>query len=338
MSRQYEAAVEVTDYHTAGEPFRIVTHGAPALEGRTVLERRQFAMDHADEVRQLVINEPRGHADQYGCYIVPPDDDGAEFGVIFFHKDGYSTACGHGTIAVATWAADEGRVLAGPGVTSLAIDVPSGRVDVGINSRDGAVESVAFVNVPSYVSASELEVNTGLGRIRADVSYGGAFYASVDADLLGLDIEPSNIQALIDIGREIKAQLNEHDAVRHDDHRLSGLYGTIFYSAMEPEGAGNLRQRNITVFADGEVDRSPCGSGTSARLALLHAAGEIAVGQTLEHESVIGSLFTASVVEAVDHGGVPAVTTRIEGSAYRIGQSQFVVDAADEVGLGFQLR
>src|SRR4051794_35474598 len=279
--------IEATDFHTAGEPFRIVTAGVPELAGATVAQRRvAAAQDEAvDRIRRLLCHEPRGHADMYGCFVVAPDDDGADLGVLFWHKDGYSTACGHGTIALAAWAVESGRVPVAPadGTCDVTIDVPSGRVVARVTRRAGRVAEVAFRNVPSFVVAREVPA----AGVTADVAYGGALYASVPASAFGLTVAPEHLPELIAAGRAVKADLEGTAAARHPtDDRLSGIYGTILH---EPAGDGTdpLHQRNVTIFADGEVDRSPCGSGTSARCALLHADGLLDDDgeRVLRHES-----------------------------------------------------
>ncbi len=313
-----------TDYHTAGEPFRIVTGGAPEIPGATVRERREHARGSAevDAVRRLLCHEPRGHADMYGCFPVPPDDAGADLGVLFWHKDGYSTACGHGTIALGAWAVESGRIACEPdGEAVVTIDVPSGRVVARVRCAGGAVASVTFRNVPAYVIARGVEA----AGVSVDVAYGGAIYASVAAADLGLEVVPERIGELIAAGREVKRALEGTEAARHADERLSGIYGTILYDEMGP-----LHQRNVTVFADGEVDRSPCGSGTSARLALL----DLEPGQELRHDSIVGTTFAGRVVERTGEG----VVTEVEGSAYRTGEHRFVLDPRDELGTGFVLR
>lgn len=321
--------IETVDYHTGGEPFRIVTAGLPGIPGATVLERRSNTA-HVDHVRRLLCHEPRGHADMYGCFLVPPDDPGAHLGVLFWHKDGYSTACGHGTIALGVHAVQEGLVeSAADGETDVVIDVPSGRVTARVRRASGRVTSVTFRNVPSYVIARDVAA----GDVKTDISYGGAIYASVPAAELGLSVTPENLPALIGHGRRIKAALSGHPAARHpDDDRLSGIYGVIFYDELDSGGADGLRQRNVTVFADGEVDRSPCGSGTAARLALLAEQHGDAV--TLTHDSIVGSTFTARVAERVDGGIVP----EIDGMAYRTGRHAFELDPDDPIGTGFVLR
>jgi proline racemase len=333
--------VAVTDYHTAGEPFRIVTDGLLEIPGSTVLDRRTFAQqsDDVDAVRRLLVNEPRGHADMYGGFLVPRNDDGAHFGVLFWHKDGYSTACGHGTIALGTWAVETGRVVAEDnGTTDVTIDVPSGRVVARVTCVDGRVSHVSFRNVASYVVARDVEVTTKHGPVHAGISYGGALYASVAASSVGLAVRPEDYADLIAIGREIKWALNDTEWARHPiENRLDGIYGTILYDDLGRTDDGP-HQRNVTVFADGEVDRSPCGSGTSARLALLADEGLITTGQTLTHGSIVGTTFLGRVLGEAEADGRTGVLTEVEGSAYQTGTATFTLDPRDPVGTGFVLR
>ncbi|HET6682490.1 MAG TPA: proline racemase family protein [Gaiella sp.] len=319
--------VETVDYHTGGEPFRIVTGGTPPLEGTTILERRRFAREQVDHVRRLLVFEPRGHADMYGCHVVPPNDDGADLGVVFFHNEGYSTACGHGTIALVTWALDSGALERHEGETRVVVDVPSGRLETWARVEHGRVCSVRFRNVPSFVWAEGIGA---AGRV-VDVAFGGAFYASLEER-----VEPSELPRLIELGRAIKAELEaDHEVVHPLERELRDVYGVIFW---QDEGASPLTQRNVTVFADGEVDRSPCGSGTSARLALLDAQGRLPRGAALRHLSIVGSEFTGRVVGEADLAGRPAVVTEVEGSAYRTGTATFELDPDDPLGEGFLLR
>ena len=286
--------IRTVDYHTAGEPFRIVTGGVPELEGRSVLQRRRWALEHLDGIRRLLVNEPRGHADMYGAFVTPPDDAWADLGVVFFHNEGYSTACGHGTIALVTWVVDTGRVDITPGSRTVAVtvDVPSGRLACQARlDTDGRVEAVRFRNVPSFVVAREVTVRTSRGPVTLDVVH---------------PAEPD----------------------------LEGIYGVIFWERLGPN-----EQRNVTVFADGEIDRSPCGSGTSARLAVLHTRGELATGERFLHRSIVDSTFEAWIVgEGPTVGGHASVITEVEGSAYRTGESMFSLDPRDPLGTGFLLR
>ena len=309
--------ISATDYHTAGEPFRIVTGGVPDVPGPTVAERRERApgVDAVDAARRLLCHEPRGHADMYGCFLVPPDDAGADLGVLFWHKDGYSTACGHGTIALGAWAVETGRVAApADGEVDVTIDVPSGRVVARGRRRAGAVEAVVFRNVPSRVMARGLAA----AGVEVDLAYGGAIYASVPAERFGLRVAPEDLPRLIEAGRAVKAALPDVD-----------VYGTILY-----EEVGELHQRNVAIFADGEVDRSPCGSGTSARCALLAADGRLTAGAVLRHESIVGTTFLARIAGETPDG----VLTEVEGRAFRTGEHRFVLDERDPLGTGFVLR
>jgi proline racemase len=315
--------IQAVDYHTGGEPFRIVTGGAATPEGRTILDKRRWAAEHLDHVRRLLVFEPRGHADMYGCFVTEPEDEGADLGVVFFHNAGYSTACGHGTIALVTWAIESGRIEADGDEVEVTVDVPSGRLPTVARVENGRVSSVRFRNVPSFVHARGLPA---AGR-EVDVAFGGAFYASLKER-----VEPGELPRLIDLGRAIKADLERGDEIVHPrEPELRDVYGVIFW---QEEGEDPLTQRNVTVFADGEVDRSPCGSGTSARLALLQAEGRLAIGDLLRHLSMIGSEFTGRVVEELAEG----IVTEVEGRAHLTGRHEFVLEADDELGEGFLLR
>lgn len=333
--------IRTTDYHTAGEPFRIVTEGAPPIPGATVGDRRAFAIasEEVQQLRRLLCQEPRGHADMYGGLLVEPDDLGADLGVLFWHKDGFSTACGHGAIALGAWAVESGRVAAAAdGVTEVVIDVPSGRVAARVRCRDGAVEDVTFRNVPAWVQEREIDVVTHRGAARVDLAWGGAYYACVPAADLGLAVEPAHYAELIATGRELRDQLNDRGAAKHPtDPRLSGVYGTIFTDDLGDTPTGP-HQRNVTVFADGEVDRSPCGSGSSARAAVLAADGRLRPGGELRHDSIVDTTFRVRIVAATVSHRRDAVVTEVEGAAYRTGEHAFVLDPRDPVGTGFVLR
>ncbi|WP_166979456.1 proline racemase family protein [Paramicrobacterium fandaimingii] len=347
-------AVSTVDFHTAGEPFRIVDDAGVPLKGDTVAERRVHAMapgSALDDLRKVLCFEPRGHADMYGGFITPPDDDGAHFGVLFWHKDGFSTACGHGTIALGVWAVETG-VVAAPdtGTTEVVIDVPSGRVTARVHTEAGLVTSVDFVNIASYVLATGVSVRTSRGDVLVDVSYGGAIYAQLNAASVGLSVEPGNIDALIALGREVKWALNDAAVAQHpDDPRQSGIYGTILFeqtpASAPSDAAGPLAQhnatvsqRNVTVFADGQVDRSPCGSGTAARIATLAAEGTLTENGTLQHGSIVGSTFAGSILSRTRVHGRDAVIPQVSGMAYRTGESTFTVDPRDPLTPGFVLR
>ncbi len=335
-------SIATQDYHTAGEPFRIVANPPVEISGDTVANRRVFAINNpeVDGIRKLLCFEPRGHADMYGCFITPPDDDGADFGVLFWHKDGFSTACGHGTIALGVWAIESGKVAIDPsGITDVVIDVPSGRVTARVHTKGSVVESVDFVNVASYHMHSDIVVKTALGEMVVDVSFGGAIYAQLDVAQIGLSVIPEFYSQIISIGREIKWALNETEYAKHpSDPRLSGIYGTIVYEQLAPDVQGRKRQRNATIFADGEVDRSPCGSGTCARLATLVAKSQLKIDEVLVHESIVSSEFLGVAQSQVNADGYSAILPQVTGMAYKTGESVFSVDPRDPMSPGFVLR
>jgi proline racemase len=311
--------VTAVDYHTGGEPFRIVTGGVAALEGATILDKRRFAAERVDHIRRLLVYEPRGHADMYGCFVTEPDNNGADLGVVFFHNAGYSTACGHGTIALVTWALESGLIEPREPETEVVVDVPSGRLPAVARVEGGRVRSVRFRNVPAFVHSRRL---AAAGR-EVDVAFGGAFYASLEA---------GELPRLIELGRAIKADLErQHEFIHPHEPELRDVYGVICW---QEEEETPLVQRNVTVFADGEVDRSPCGSGTSARLALLYGQGRLGLGEPFLHRSIVGSEFSARVVEENAEG----VITEVEGSAHQTGRHEFVLEPDDELGEGFLLR
>ncbi len=333
--------VSTVDYHTGGEPFRIVADPPVPIPGVTVAERRARAIEDLEvqDLRAVLCSEPRGHADMYGGFIVPPDDAGGHFGVLFWHKDGFSTACGHGTIALGVWAVDTGLVAAPEaGSVDVVIDVPSGRVTARVHREAGRTVAVDFVNVPSWVIARDVEVTTSRGPVAVTVAYGGAIYATLPAAQVGLSVAREQLGELIAVGREIKWALNESEhAVHPSDPRLDGIYGTIWVDDLG-DADGHVHQRNVTVFADGEVDRSPCGSGTCARLAVLADDGRLPAGTALRHESIVGSTFTGTVLDTVHVGGRPAVLAQVTGIAYRTGEHVFSIDPYDPLLPGFVLR
>lgn len=317
-------SIRTTDYHTAGEPFRIVVDGVPPLPGRTILDKRRWAAENLEHVRRLLVNEPRGHADMYGCFVVDPER-GGDLGAVFFHNEGYSTACGHGTIALVTWALESGRLSVTPQVNGevvVLVDAPSGRLRTWAKVVDGDVTSVRFRNVPSFVLRSGVAVE----GVKVDIAFGGAFYAITPA---AVPIDREHLPDLIERGRRIRDSLNRAGGVVHPlEPELHDVYGVIWTHG----------HRNVTVFADGEVDRSPCGSGTSARLALLDASGELVRGETLRHRSIVGTEFVGRVVEGAEVAGIPAVITEVQGSAHLTGRHEFVLEPGDPLGTGFLLR
>lgn len=346
------------DYHTAGEPFRIVIAGYPELSGRNILERRRAALEHHDDLRKILMWEPRGHADMYGGILVPPDHADAQVGVLFMHNEGYSTMCGHGTIALATALIETGAIPCAGVETPIGIDAPCGllRATALVDeaeflaakaaNRTPRVREVRFENVPSFAAALGVPLDVpGFGRVLVDVGYGGAFYALISAAALGLQMRAENASQIAAAGRAItdagRAALRAGGAladalgVKHpESDDLSFLYGTIIDGPSEDP---SHHSRNLCLFAEGEVDRSPTGSGVSARLAVLHARGLVATGEEIAIESILGreSVFVGRVARAEQWAGRNAVIPEVRGSAHMTGSARFVVDADDPIGRGF---
>lgn len=340
--------IETEDWHTAGEPFRIVSTLPPHISttGSSVRERRLNILSDDSHplhtLRQTLCHEPRGHADMYGGFITPPDDVGAAFGVLFWHKDGFSTACGHGTIALGCWAVTNGLVKAPQdGAVDVVIDVPSGRVTAKLFMAGGKIVKVEFINVPSFHLSSDIPVKLASGDFTVDLSFGGAVYAHVEAGRFGLAVEPPYYDRFISLGREIKATLGKRGHFGPYD-----LYGVIFYDRLDNDKAKakanddkNITQRNVTVFADGQIDRSPCGSGTASRVASLYAKGELTKQMTLVHHSIVSTTFEARVGEdAKSETEWPGCRPEVYGMAHLVAQCKFYIDAADPTFPGFVFR
>ena len=328
----------VIDAHTEGEPLRIIVDGVDTIPGATMLAKRRWAQAHLDDVRRTLMLEPRGHADMYGCIVTPPVAADSHFGVLFLHNEGWSTMCGHGIIGIVTVALETGMLPAAAADDAIGIDTPAGRV-VARAERDasGRVRRVAFVNVPSFVALRDTEVEVpGHGTLRFDLAFGGAFYAFVDPEQHGLVLEPDRLGALITAGRAIKAAVAAAVPVVHpEDDDLGFLYGTILVG---PGTAADSHSRHVCIFADGEVDRSPTGTGVSARLALLHARGELATQRAIEIESILGTRFGGRIVARGRVGPHDAVIPEVSGRAWITGRSELVLAPDDPLERGFLLR
>lgn len=324
--------------HTGGEPLRVVIDGFPDLEGSNVLEYRNYVKEHYDNLRKSLMWEPRGHADMYGCLLTPPNDQNADFGIIFMHNEGYSTMCGHATIAISKLAVQLGWVEKQEPVTSVTIDAPCGRLHAEVEVSGNSIGKVRFRCVPSFVMALDASVVVDdLGTVGYDLAYGGAFYAYVDSNKLGIDLTPSNYHRLIEAGMDIKNAIMASDQkVRHPfEEDLSFLYGTIFIGGPISDG---IDSRNVCVFAEGEVDRCPTGSGVSGRMAIHHARNEIPVDHWMSVESITGSVFRGKVAEKTTFGDYEAVIPEVEGEAFITGLNTFVMDPEDPMKEGFFLR
>ena len=331
-------AIKTIDLHTGGEPLRVIMGGFPELTGNSVLEYRRTCQESYDHLRKLLMFEPRGHADMYGCLLTPPNDPEGDFGVVFMHNEGYSTMCGHAIIALATLAAEMGWVEK-ERTSPLKIDAPCGRIEAFVERKGGRVQGVRFHGVPSFVLELDRSlILPGLGQVNYDLAYGGAFYAYVDLKRndFELELNPSGYRNLIDLGMKIKHAVDNLGPPMHPfEADLSFLYGTIFIDGSENSG---IDSRNVCVFAEGEVDRCPTGSGVSGRMAIHRARNEIEIGEIMRIESITGSVFTGSVLEELKYGAHEAVIPEVSGTAFITGFHTFVLDPKDPLSTGFILR
>ncbi len=331
--------ITTIDCHAAGEPLRLITGGWPPIPGDTILARRRYLREHLDHLRRALIFEPRGHADMYACILTAPVTPDGDLGVLFLHNEGYSTMCGHGIIGLVTVALETGIM---PPREVIRLDTPAGRVTARANYDGKRVRSVSFENVPSFAYALDQTVGVpGIGRVEYDVGFGGAFYAYCRADNLGVRIVPEEFRKLIEVGAQVKRAVIESLPIRHPfEPDLGFLYGTIIDSPppSRSDSGDGAHSRNVCIFADGEVDRSPTGTGVSGRVALEYARGRLRIGEPFVVESLIGTRFTGRVVRTTTFGDHAAVIPEIEGSAWITGRSEFLVAPDDPLKEGFILR
>lgn len=330
--------ITTLDAHTAGEPLRVITGGIPDIPGDTILAKRQYAREHLDHVRRILMLEPRGHADMYGCILTPPVTDDGDVGVLFLHNEGWSTMCGHGIIGLVKVGIECGLLNAPPDVQVVRIDTPVGRVTATPHREGDRVTAVSFRNVSSFLLERDLAVAVdGLGEVTCDIAFGGAFYAYVDVAQLPVDLRLERFGDIVDVGMRIKRAVAASHAIRHPDGAadLNFLYGTIL---VERLGEGPVHSRNVCVFAEGEVDRSPTGTGVSGRAAIHHARGELPENETITIESLIGTQFGVRVVETTSVGDLPAIVPEVTGSAHLTGRHEFWIDPEDPLHDGVLLR
>jgi proline racemase len=330
--------ITTVEMHTGGEPVRIVTGGYPALEGATLLDKRQFARDRLDHLRRMLMAEPRGHAEMYGAVLVEPDLPEADLAVLFLHNDGYSTMCGHAVIALGRFAVDRGLVAVREPETTVRIQCPCGLVTARVAVEGGRAGHVRFASVPAFVLARDAVVLTdALGPVTLDIAYGGAFYGVLPAAELGLDLLESPLARIVDAALQVKTAAMAQLVLSHPtEPDLAFLYGVIFTDKVDK--STEISTTNICVFAAGQVDRSPTGSGVTARLALMHRRGQIAIGQSKSFRSVTGAEFTGRVLATTTAGMHPAVIAEVGGEAFYSGEASFVREPADPLGGGFLLR
>lgn len=329
--------IKTIDLHTGGEPLRVIVDGLTEIEGEGILAKRRFFKENLDHIRKGLMWEPRGHADMYGAVITEPQSEDADFGTFFLHNEGYSTMCGHAILALCKLVLETGMVEKKGDEPQLIIDAPPGKITAWAKRKNGIVENVSFLNVPSFVFALNKDVFVdGIGRVSFDVAYGGAFYAFVESDSIGLSLDSSNYLQQIDWGRKIKLAVMDQMEIKHPfEEDLSFLYGTIFVGKADNE---KHHSKNICIFANGEVDRSATGSGVSARAALHFAKGQLEIGESICIESILGSTMHVEVFEETSYGPYKAVIPKVSGTAYFTGKHEFIFDPKDPFREGFIFR
>ena len=329
---RYLAAV---DSHTEGMPTRVITGGVGPIPGASMLERKLHFEAELDDLRLLLMREPRGHAAMSGAILQPPTRADADWGVLFIEVSGCLPMCGHGAIGVATVLVETGMVALSEPETLVRLDTPAGLVEARVAVEGGRARSVTLRNVPSFLQASDASVEVpGLGSVRYDMAFGGNFYALLPAADVGLEVDPARARELIDRGLQIGAAIEAADPPVHpDDVRIAGCKHVIFHQP----GRDGADTRAATSIHPGWLDRSPCGTGTSARLAQLHARGELGVGDSFVNESVIGTRFTGRIAEETTVGGRPAIVPEITGRAWITAMGQYLLDAEDPFPAGFSL-
>ncbi len=329
--------IDTIDLHTEGEPLRVYTAGLPEIKGDSILEKRKYFRENFDAFRTGTMWEPRGHADMYGAVVTEPVEKDSDFGTFFLHNEGYSTMCGHAIIALVKLMHDTGILKKTKEDPWYKIDAPPGLIQARAELKDNKVVRSYFKNVPSFVLLSDQKIHVeGIGEVKFNVAFGGAFYAFVDADELGIGLEAQDFNRLIDWGMRIKRAVAGNFAIEHPfEEDLSFLYGTIFTGkAKDPAH----HSRNVCIFAEGEVDRSPTGSGVSARAAIHHFKDGLKTGQEITIESILDTTMTVKVIETTQYGGYNAVIPEVSGTANITGQNRFYFDPEDKLKNGFIFR
>ncbi len=329
--------IKTIDLHTGGEPLRVLYGGLPEIRGNTILEKRRYFRDNLDHIRTGTMFEPRGHADMYGAIITEPITENADFGTFFIHNEGYSTMCGHAIIALTKLVLETGVIEKSGEEPELIIDAPPGLIHSKAHIVNGVVEKVSFQNVPSFLLYEDEMIDVpGLGKIRFDVAFGGAFYAIVDADVYGISLDKHNYNNLIKFGRKVKHAVMDNFPVKHPyEEDLSFLYGTIFTGSSQKS---HHHSKNVCIFAEGEVDRSATGSGVSARAALHHAKGELKIGEKIKIESILGTTMDVTITGTCKYGSHNAVIPEVSGKAWLTGRNEFWFDPSDPLKEGFIFR
>ena len=332
-----ERTIFAVDSHTMGEPTRIVVGGVPNIPGKTMPEKKAYLEEHLDWVRTAIMLEPRGHNDMFGSIVTQPTTEEADLGIIFMDGGGYLNMCGHGSIGAATVAVETGMVPAVEPVTNLTLEAPAGLVKASVKVENGKAKEVSIINVPAFLYKRDVEVDVpGIGKVTMDISFGGSFFAIVKAENLGLEISPASAQKLIEVGMDVIKAVNEQIEIQHPT--LPHIKTVDLCEIYGPAKSADATMQNAVVFGQGQLDRSPCGTGTSAKMATLYAKGQLKMGEDFIYESIIQTKFKGRVLEETKVGEYDAIIPEITGAAYITGHNQFFIDPEDPVKYGFILK
>lgn len=331
-----QRTLHTVESHTMGEPLRLIVGGVPKLEGSTMAEKKAYFAQHYAHLRDALMREPRGHGDMFGALITQPTMPEADYGVIFMHGDGFHNMCGHGTIATMTIAVETGMIPVQEPLTVVRQEAPAGLVTGRVVVEDGLAKQVSFENVPSFLYKEGVQVDVpGYGKLTMDISFGGSFFAILPSDALGLDICPENASKLTDAGMAIIQAANEQIEVRHPElHHIRTIDLCEIYG---PAKSPDAQMQNVTIFGDRQIDRSPCGTGTSAKVATLWAKGKLKLDEPFVYESIICTKFVGKALRQTKVGEFDAIVPEITGSAYITGHAQYMIDERDPVKYGFTL-
>lgn len=331
----YQRFIKAIDSHTMGEPTRVIYDGFPDLPGDTMMMKKAYLTEHYDHLRSALMLEPRGHRDMFGALLTEPVHKEADFGVIFMDSGGYLNMCGHGSIGTASVIVETGMKEVTEPYTEVLLDTPSGLIRAQVHVVDGKAREVSILNVPSFLYLERQQVTLpGWGNIRFDISFGGSFFALVDAEEAGIALDAANIGRLQDLGMALLSEINQTISVKHPFLDIHTVDLVEFYAHTTTRQAN---MKNCVVFGEGQVDRSPCGTGTSAKLASLYTRGELKLGEEFVYESITGSVFRAVATQETEVGGFRAIVPQITGSAYLTGISQWILDETDPQVYGFLL-
>ena len=330
----YNFIIKVIDSHTMGEPTRIIYDGIPEPSGRTMMEKKQYMQEHYDFLRAALMLEPRGHRDMFGAMLTEPVNEETDVGVIYLNSGGYLNMCGHGSIGVASMLVDTKMVDVHEPYTEVVLDSPSGLIRTKVHVVNGKAADVSIYNVPSFLYRKNLKTETEWGTVTYDISFGGSFFALVDADRIGLVLDPSHMEEITRLGMELLEKINASVEIRHPTLDITTVDLVEFYTRKADSGAS---MKNCVIFGDAQADRSPCGTGTSAKLATLYARGELGLHEEFIYESITGSKFRGEAVEETEVGGYRAIIPKITGSAYITGMNSWIIDPDDPLRYGFLL-